>query len=144
MNCFRTLEDLVFGYQHPHKGLVSPLLYGVPRDTDIGDESSGAPSIGRHNPLQLFDTRTHTFIHTIFNILYISKQHLKKPPSPHPQDGCLQCLLLFDFMCHVYTDDEKSPPAPSSGNTASVPAAPAKPPAHTLFLDGFQELNTCR
>ncbi|XP_056898741.1 inositol polyphosphate phosphatase-like 1b isoform X1 [Takifugu flavidus] len=80
VNCFRTLEDLVFGYQHPHKGLVSPLLYGVPRDTDIGDESS---------------------------------------------------------------DDEKPPPAPSSGNMASVPAAPAKPPAHTLFLDGFQELNTC-
>ncbi|TNM99148.1 hypothetical protein fugu_013712 [Takifugu bimaculatus] len=40
-------------------------------------------------------------------------------------------------------DDEKPPPAPSSGNMASVPAAPAKPPAHTLFLDGFQELNTC-
>lgn len=44
INCFRTLEDLVLGYQHPHKGLVSPLLYGVLRDTDSGDESSGAPS----------------------------------------------------------------------------------------------------
>lgn len=44
INCFRTLEDLVLGYQHPHKGLVSTLLYGVPRDTDSGDESSGAPS----------------------------------------------------------------------------------------------------
>uniref|UniRef100_A0A672ZQL9 phosphatidylinositol-3,4,5-trisphosphate 5-phosphatase n=1 Tax=Sphaeramia orbicularis TaxID=375764 RepID=A0A672ZQL9_9TELE len=42
VNCFRTLEDLVFGYQHPHKGLVTPLLYPVPRDTDIGDDSSGS------------------------------------------------------------------------------------------------------
>uniref|UniRef100_A0A8C4GZQ1 phosphatidylinositol-3,4,5-trisphosphate 5-phosphatase n=1 Tax=Dicentrarchus labrax TaxID=13489 RepID=A0A8C4GZQ1_DICLA len=41
VNCFRTLEDLVLGYQHPHKGLVTPLLYAVPRDTDIGDDSSG-------------------------------------------------------------------------------------------------------
>ncbi|XP_035525435.1 inositol polyphosphate phosphatase-like 1b [Morone saxatilis] len=40
VNCFRTLEDLVLGYQHPHKGLVTPLLYAVPRDTDIGDDSS--------------------------------------------------------------------------------------------------------
>lgn len=48
INCFRTLEDLVLGYQHPHKGLVSPLLYGVPRDTDTGDESSGAPSGCNH------------------------------------------------------------------------------------------------
>ncbi|KAE8285791.1 Phosphatidylinositol 3,4,5-trisphosphate 5-phosphatase 2B [Larimichthys crocea] len=40
VNCFRTLEDLVLGYQHPHKGLVTPLLYAVPRDTDSGDESS--------------------------------------------------------------------------------------------------------
>uniref|UniRef100_A0A3Q3JE49 phosphatidylinositol-3,4,5-trisphosphate 5-phosphatase n=1 Tax=Monopterus albus TaxID=43700 RepID=A0A3Q3JE49_MONAL len=42
VNCFRTLEDLVLGYQHPHKGLVIPLLYPVPRDTDNGDESSGS------------------------------------------------------------------------------------------------------
>uniref|UniRef100_A0A8C7ZC86 phosphatidylinositol-3,4,5-trisphosphate 5-phosphatase n=1 Tax=Oryzias sinensis TaxID=183150 RepID=A0A8C7ZC86_9TELE len=41
VNCFRTLEDLVLGYQHPHKGLVSPLLHPVHRDTDQGDESSG-------------------------------------------------------------------------------------------------------
>ncbi|XP_030594902.1 inositol polyphosphate phosphatase-like 1b isoform X3 [Archocentrus centrarchus] len=40
VNCFRTLEDLVLGYQQPHKGLVIPLLYPVPRDTDSGDESS--------------------------------------------------------------------------------------------------------
>ncbi|KAK9518239.1 hypothetical protein VZT92_023551 [Zoarces viviparus] len=40
VNCFRTIEDLVLGYQHPHKGLVTPLLYGVPRDTDTGEESS--------------------------------------------------------------------------------------------------------
>lgn len=49
VNCFRTLEDLVLGYQHPHKGLVTPLLYGVPRDTDTGDESSGGPSSCHHN-----------------------------------------------------------------------------------------------
>lgn len=49
VNCFRTLEDLVFGYQYPHKGLVSPLLYGVPRDLDIGEESSGAPPICYNN-----------------------------------------------------------------------------------------------
>ncbi|XP_034037532.1 inositol polyphosphate phosphatase-like 1b [Thalassophryne amazonica] len=40
VNCFRTLEDLVLGYQHPHKGLVTPLLYAVARDADTGDESS--------------------------------------------------------------------------------------------------------
>ncbi|XP_014857300.1 PREDICTED: phosphatidylinositol 3,4,5-trisphosphate 5-phosphatase 2B-like [Poecilia mexicana] len=40
VNCFRTLEDLVLGYQQPHKGLVIPLLYAVPHDTDTGDESS--------------------------------------------------------------------------------------------------------
>lgn len=49
VNCFRTLEDLVFGYQYPHKGLVSPLLYGVARDLDIGEESSGAPPICYNN-----------------------------------------------------------------------------------------------
>ncbi|KAK7922477.1 hypothetical protein WMY93_009379 [Mugilogobius chulae] len=46
VNCFRTLEDLVLGYQYPHKGLVSPLLHPVYRDADSGDESSddeGAP-----------------------------------------------------------------------------------------------------
>uniref|UniRef100_A0A3Q2PP66 phosphatidylinositol-3,4,5-trisphosphate 5-phosphatase n=1 Tax=Fundulus heteroclitus TaxID=8078 RepID=A0A3Q2PP66_FUNHE len=41
VNCFRTLEDLVLGYQQPHKGLVIPLLYPVSHDTDTGDESSG-------------------------------------------------------------------------------------------------------
>uniref|UniRef100_A0A3P9NXA4 phosphatidylinositol-3,4,5-trisphosphate 5-phosphatase n=1 Tax=Poecilia reticulata TaxID=8081 RepID=A0A3P9NXA4_POERE len=41
VNCFRTLEDLVLGYQQPHRGLVIPLLYAVPHDTDTGDESSG-------------------------------------------------------------------------------------------------------
>ncbi|KAM9795447.1 inositol polyphosphate phosphatase-like 1b [Neosynchiropus ocellatus] len=40
VNCFRTLEDLVLGYQQPHKGLVTPLLYPVPRDSDTGEESS--------------------------------------------------------------------------------------------------------
>uniref|UniRef100_A0A8C7QY51 phosphatidylinositol-3,4,5-trisphosphate 5-phosphatase n=1 Tax=Oncorhynchus mykiss TaxID=8022 RepID=A0A8C7QY51_ONCMY len=41
VNCFRTLGDLVLGYQHPHKGLVIPLLYPVGRDTEPGEESSG-------------------------------------------------------------------------------------------------------
>ncbi|CAL8331716.1 unnamed protein product, partial [Gadus morhua 'NCC'] len=40
VNCFRTLEELVMGYQHPHKGLVTPLQYPVSRVTDPGDESS--------------------------------------------------------------------------------------------------------
>ncbi|XP_037531687.1 inositol polyphosphate phosphatase-like 1b [Nematolebias whitei] len=40
VNCFRTIEDLVLGYQQPHKGLVIPLLYPVPPDTDTGKESS--------------------------------------------------------------------------------------------------------
>ncbi|KAM6953274.1 inositol polyphosphate phosphatase-like 1b [Aplochiton taeniatus] len=40
VNCFRTLGDLVLGYQHPHKGLVTPLLYPVGRDLEPGDESS--------------------------------------------------------------------------------------------------------
>uniref|UniRef100_A0A3P8V5X2 phosphatidylinositol-3,4,5-trisphosphate 5-phosphatase n=1 Tax=Cynoglossus semilaevis TaxID=244447 RepID=A0A3P8V5X2_CYNSE len=40
VNCFRTLDDLVLGYQDPHKGLVTPLLYPVPRDVEPGDESS--------------------------------------------------------------------------------------------------------
>uniref|UniRef100_A0A8D3E575 phosphatidylinositol-3,4,5-trisphosphate 5-phosphatase n=1 Tax=Scophthalmus maximus TaxID=52904 RepID=A0A8D3E575_SCOMX len=48
VNCFRTLEDLVLGYQHPHKGLVMPLLYPVPRDIDTGDESSGGVDIIQH------------------------------------------------------------------------------------------------
>ncbi|KAJ8255100.1 hypothetical protein GJAV_G00200920 [Gymnothorax javanicus] len=39
-NCFRTLGDLVLGYQQPHKGLVAPLLYPVGRETEPGDESS--------------------------------------------------------------------------------------------------------
>lgn len=46
VNCFRTLEDLVLGYQQPHKGLVIPLLYAVPPDTDTGDESSGGSAAG--------------------------------------------------------------------------------------------------
>uniref|UniRef100_A0A3Q2UJ34 Inositol polyphosphate phosphatase-like 1b n=1 Tax=Fundulus heteroclitus TaxID=8078 RepID=A0A3Q2UJ34_FUNHE len=48
VNCFRTLEDLVLGYQQPHKGLVIPLLYPVSHDTDTGDESSDEPGILRH------------------------------------------------------------------------------------------------
>ncbi|KAK2838760.1 hypothetical protein Q7C36_013574 [Tachysurus vachellii] len=40
VNCFRTLGDLVLGYQQPHKGLVIPLLYPVLRETELVDESS--------------------------------------------------------------------------------------------------------
>ncbi|XP_063046606.1 inositol polyphosphate phosphatase-like 1b [Engraulis encrasicolus] len=40
VNCFRTLSDLVLGYQHPHKGLVTPLLYPVGPDLEQGEESS--------------------------------------------------------------------------------------------------------
>ncbi|XP_028815874.1 inositol polyphosphate phosphatase-like 1b isoform X2 [Denticeps clupeoides] len=40
VNCFRTLADLVLGYQQPHKGLVIPLLYPVGRETEPADESS--------------------------------------------------------------------------------------------------------
>ncbi|XP_076877274.1 inositol polyphosphate phosphatase-like 1b isoform X2 [Brachyhypopomus gauderio] len=40
VNCFRTLGDLVLGYQQPHKGLVSPLLYPVGREPELADESS--------------------------------------------------------------------------------------------------------
>uniref|UniRef100_A0A671QZX4 phosphatidylinositol-3,4,5-trisphosphate 5-phosphatase n=1 Tax=Sinocyclocheilus anshuiensis TaxID=1608454 RepID=A0A671QZX4_9TELE len=43
VNCFRTLSDLVVGYQHPHKGLVAPLLYPVMRESEPNDESSGQP-----------------------------------------------------------------------------------------------------
>ncbi|KAK3535747.1 hypothetical protein QTP70_021047 [Hemibagrus guttatus] len=44
VNCFRTLGDLVLGYQQPHKGLVIPLLYPVVRETELVDESSGCES----------------------------------------------------------------------------------------------------
>lgn len=62
VNCFRTLEDLVLGYQYPHKGLVSPLLYPVPRDADTGEESSddekplvvSLPSQAKPTPPALF------------------------------------------------------------------------------------------
>ncbi|KAL4631572.1 phosphatidylinositol 3,4,5-trisphosphate 5-phosphatase 2B-like isoform X1 [Arapaima gigas] len=40
VNCFRTLADLVSGYQHPHKGLVAPLLYPVGQEAEQADESS--------------------------------------------------------------------------------------------------------
>uniref|UniRef100_A0A8C1N426 phosphatidylinositol-3,4,5-trisphosphate 5-phosphatase n=1 Tax=Cyprinus carpio TaxID=7962 RepID=A0A8C1N426_CYPCA len=41
VNCFRTLSDLIMGYQHPQKRLVAPLLYPVMRESDPNDESSG-------------------------------------------------------------------------------------------------------
>lgn len=40
VNCFRTLGDLVLGYQNPNKGLVAPLLYPVMRESEANDESS--------------------------------------------------------------------------------------------------------
>ncbi|XP_018589318.2 inositol polyphosphate phosphatase-like 1b isoform X1 [Scleropages formosus] len=40
VNCFRTLADLVVGYQQPHKGLVAPLLYPVGQESEQADESS--------------------------------------------------------------------------------------------------------
>ncbi|XP_076148622.1 inositol polyphosphate phosphatase-like 1b isoform X2 [Alosa pseudoharengus] len=40
VNCFRTLSDLVLGYQQPHKGLVIPLLYPVGPEVEPGEESS--------------------------------------------------------------------------------------------------------
>uniref|UniRef100_A0A8C2K951 phosphatidylinositol-3,4,5-trisphosphate 5-phosphatase n=1 Tax=Cyprinus carpio TaxID=7962 RepID=A0A8C2K951_CYPCA len=40
VNCFRTLSDLIMGYQHPQKRLVAPLLYPVMRESDPNDESS--------------------------------------------------------------------------------------------------------
>ncbi|XP_046706213.1 inositol polyphosphate phosphatase-like 1b isoform X3 [Silurus meridionalis] len=40
VNCFRTLGDLVLGYQQPHKGLVIPLLYPVVREIELVEESS--------------------------------------------------------------------------------------------------------
>ncbi|KAK1804041.1 hypothetical protein P4O66_020085 [Electrophorus voltai] len=40
VNCFRTIGDLILGYQQPHKGLVSPLLYPVGREMEPADESS--------------------------------------------------------------------------------------------------------
>uniref|UniRef100_A0A9J8DBK6 phosphatidylinositol-3,4,5-trisphosphate 5-phosphatase n=1 Tax=Cyprinus carpio carpio TaxID=630221 RepID=A0A9J8DBK6_CYPCA len=45
VNCFRTLSDLVVGYQHPHKGLVAPLLYPVMRESEPNDEGSGCETI---------------------------------------------------------------------------------------------------
>uniref|UniRef100_A0A8C2K854 phosphatidylinositol-3,4,5-trisphosphate 5-phosphatase n=1 Tax=Cyprinus carpio TaxID=7962 RepID=A0A8C2K854_CYPCA len=40
VNCFRTLSDLIMGYQHPQKRLVAPLLYPVMRESDPNDEMS--------------------------------------------------------------------------------------------------------
>lgn len=40
VNCFRTLGDLILGYQNPNKGLVAPLLYPVVRESEANDESS--------------------------------------------------------------------------------------------------------
>ncbi|XP_041076387.1 phosphatidylinositol 3,4,5-trisphosphate 5-phosphatase 2B-like [Polyodon spathula] len=40
VNCFRTLADLVSGYQQPHKGLVIPLLYPVGNESEAGDDGS--------------------------------------------------------------------------------------------------------
>ncbi|XP_019726761.1 inositol polyphosphate phosphatase-like 1b isoform X2 [Hippocampus comes] len=70
VNCFRTLEDLVMGYQHPHKGLVSPLLYPVPRDADTGDESSDdektPPSVVPVNTVTFTTAPAKPDPHTLF------------------------------------------------------------------------------
>ena len=41
--CFRTLPDLVSAYQQPNNGLVTPLLYPVPRPRQAASEDSGEP-----------------------------------------------------------------------------------------------------
>uniref|UniRef100_A0A3B3UK49 phosphatidylinositol-3,4,5-trisphosphate 5-phosphatase n=1 Tax=Poecilia latipinna TaxID=48699 RepID=A0A3B3UK49_9TELE len=70
VNCFRTLEDLVLGYQQPHKGLVIPLLYAVPHDTDTGDESSDdekpSPVQAPVNTVSLVGTPTKPATHALF------------------------------------------------------------------------------
>uniref|UniRef100_A0A3Q1IVN3 phosphatidylinositol-3,4,5-trisphosphate 5-phosphatase n=1 Tax=Anabas testudineus TaxID=64144 RepID=A0A3Q1IVN3_ANATE len=70
VNCFRTLEDLVLGYQHPHKGLVTPLLFPVPRDTDSGDESSDdekpSPVAASVNTVAFTGTPTKPAPHALF------------------------------------------------------------------------------
>ncbi|XP_027865120.1 inositol polyphosphate phosphatase-like 1b [Xiphophorus couchianus] len=70
VNCFRTLEDLVLGYQQPHKGLVIPLLYAVPHDTEPGDESSDdekpPPLQAPVNTASLLGTPTKPAPHALF------------------------------------------------------------------------------
>uniref|UniRef100_A0A7N6FC86 phosphatidylinositol-3,4,5-trisphosphate 5-phosphatase n=1 Tax=Anabas testudineus TaxID=64144 RepID=A0A7N6FC86_ANATE len=64
VNCFRTLEDLVLGYQHPHKGLVTPLLFPVPRDTDSDDEKP-SPVAASVNTVAFTGTPTKPAPHVI-------------------------------------------------------------------------------
>lgn len=118
VNCFRTLEDLVLGYQHPHKGLVTPLLYAVPRDTDTGEESSGGAATCYQN---------------------------KSPNSPCCAfQGCIiNDFTMFDCMFRAFTDDEKPPPVPASVNAVPSTGPPLKAAPH-LFLDKLRELNTSR
>ncbi|XP_038145450.1 inositol polyphosphate phosphatase-like 1b [Cyprinodon tularosa] len=70
VNCFRTLEDLVLGYQQPHKGLVTPLLYPVSHDTDSGDESSDdekpAPIPAPVNTVSFMGSPPKAAPHTLF------------------------------------------------------------------------------
>nr|XP_054595188.1 inositol polyphosphate phosphatase-like 1b isoform X3 [Nothobranchius furzeri] len=68
VNCFRTLEDLVLGYQQPHKGLVTPLLYAVAPDTDTGDESSDdeKPTPAPINAVSFMGPTTKPAPHAIF------------------------------------------------------------------------------
>lgn len=89
---------------------------------------------------------TVQYLRIHLNVMCVAKQHNKKGSNPFSLfcEGGLHCLFLFDFMFHVYTDDEKPPPVSSSVNTASVPAALAKPAPHSLFMDRFQELDTYR
>ncbi|XP_054648245.1 inositol polyphosphate phosphatase-like 1b isoform X6 [Dunckerocampus dactyliophorus] len=84
VNCFRTLEDLVLGYQHPHKGLVTPLLYPVPRDADTGDESSD----DEKTPQSLVPVNTVTFT--------------TPPAKPHPH------ALFLDKLQELNTSSTAS------------------------------------
>uniref|UniRef100_A0A674C8H2 phosphatidylinositol-3,4,5-trisphosphate 5-phosphatase n=1 Tax=Salmo trutta TaxID=8032 RepID=A0A674C8H2_SALTR len=76
VNCFRTLGDLVLGYQHPHKGLVTPLLYPVGRDMEPGDESSGDDE----------------------------KPGLVWSPSPFPVSVTLSCGISFQLVVGLLSE----------------------------------------
>uniref|UniRef100_A0A3Q3NEN4 phosphatidylinositol-3,4,5-trisphosphate 5-phosphatase n=1 Tax=Mastacembelus armatus TaxID=205130 RepID=A0A3Q3NEN4_9TELE len=76
VNCFRTLEDLVLGYQHPHKGLVTPLLYPVPRDTDTGDESSGRPLTAILKKKNIIFNTCQNFIYTAGEVIGLLNNYL--------------------------------------------------------------------
>uniref|UniRef100_A0A8C1LCF2 phosphatidylinositol-3,4,5-trisphosphate 5-phosphatase n=1 Tax=Cyprinus carpio TaxID=7962 RepID=A0A8C1LCF2_CYPCA len=92
VNCFRTLSDLVVGYQHPHKGLVAPLLYPVMRESEPNDEGSDGDD---EKPGSTFATPPpHAMTPTVH-----------PPPSssgaPHlllQSAGCETILLLDEYL----------------------------------------------